>query len=164
MPDLRINVYLLSSITHPLGFACAPRGVEEEERMLAVHHGGGEGGAGRLHGLLEPLVPAGHHVHLGSCPLHHQDSGDEVPAVRHRLVHRGLEGDVAAAPHSLVRRHHNPRTSVSHLEHHNLLPSFLVLTLAARASAENPANTTLCTAPILAVAIMTATAMGLTGR
>ena len=150
------------AVRDALGLAGRARGVQDEERVLAVHLRRAAVGPRPCHQLPHPEVAARSHGHVGPGALE-----DEDPAHLHALqsdVHHLLELDRLPAPATLVGGEHDwageSRIGASRRDSH-LLRQSRILFLSD--SAEKPAKTTECTAPILAQASITIASSGTMG-
>ncbi len=95
------------AVLHALGLAGGAAGVEDEQRVLGAHGRGRAFGALALHGLLEGLVAAFHHVAGGGGALEDEDVLHAfATAQRQPVVHDGLERQLLAAAHLVVGGDH----------------------------------------------------------
>ena len=102
-------------VHHALGLPGGARGVEDEERILRVHHLGLAVDRPRVLHVVEVVLALGVQLHRRvpgprAAPVH-----DDVLHRRqaaHRFVHRGLERERLAAPVRVVGAHHHLRARV----------------------------------------------------
>ena len=92
-------------VDHALGFAGASAGVEDEERVLAVHLLRRAGGIHVLQFIGQPGVTAGLHGHIPTDPPGHEHMLHRG-ALLQRLVHYRLHGHLlGAAEHAIAAEH-----------------------------------------------------------
>ena len=90
-----------SGMGHALGPARAARGVEEKERVLAVHVLNGTIGTLAIHGLAQPDVALGIEGNFVTRSPRHEHRAHRR-AGHHRFVDRALEWNDFSAAHALV--------------------------------------------------------------